>query len=119
MRGDSARGAFQWPWHTIQTSGAVSLGAWSKGLSNGTLEAARAYLENDAPSIGPLLRGSRKDGKLTTAGISTRRLTQRVKVLGERIGIRGLSAHDCRHYAATRQASKGVRHLMDMFGPSR
>ena len=33
--------------------------------------------------------------------MSTKSITQRVRVLGERLGIEGLSAHDARHYWAT------------------
>jgi integrase len=38
--------------------------------------------------------------------MSTRAITDRVRVLGEQIGISGLSAHDCRHYWATYWAGK-------------
>ena len=34
-------------------------------LSRDALDAAQAYLAQDAPPIGPLLRASRKDGRLT------------------------------------------------------
>lgn len=74
-------------------------------LRNGTLKAARAYLENDALATGPLLRGSRKDGRLHDAGLSARNITKRVRLLGERVGIDGLSAHDLRHYWATTAAT--------------
>jgi len=58
------------------------------------------------------------DGRLHAAGISTRKLTERVRVLGERAGIQGLSAHDCRHYWATQAARNGtpVDRLMDAGG---
>jgi len=85
-------------------------------LKNGTLAAAVEYLENDALATGPLFRSSRKGGALVGAGMTARRLSARVRVLGERVGVDGLTAHDCRHYAATAQAPKGVRHLMDQFG---
>lgn len=85
-----------------------------------TPDAARAiaaWFATDAPAIGALLRGSRKGGKLTDAGMSERAVTERVRVLGEAAGIGvdkdgkrmpGLSAHDCRHYWATRAASQGT-----------
>lgn len=38
--------------------------------------------------------------------MSERAITRRVKELGERAGIEGLSAHDCRHYWATFWAGK-------------
>ena len=44
--------------------------------------------------------GSRKGGKLEGV-MSERAITDRVRELGERIDIKGLSAHDCRHDWAT------------------
>jgi len=71
-------------------------------LSADALKALRAYFDNnDAPALGPLLRGSRKGGKLDQAGMSETCITERVRKLGSDIGIKGLSAHDCRHYWAT------------------
>ncbi len=68
-----------------------------------------AWLDSgDCPASGPILRSSRKGGALTAAGMSDRAITERVKVLGENIGIVGLSAHDCRHYWASRAASQGT-----------
>lgn len=82
-------------------------------LTPDTLQAAKNYIENDAPEDGNLWRGSasKQDGKdkfhggmLTDDGMSTRAITQRVRVLGEAVGIQGLSPHDCRHYWATQAA---------------
>ena len=70
-------------------------------LTPDTLQAARAYLNQDALPIGALMRGSRKDGRLHEAGMSTRNLSERIRVLGEKAGIEGLSAHDGRHTWAT------------------
>jgi integrase len=76
-------------------------------LSSDTLRAAYAWFYGGhVPSEGPLLRGSRKNGDLTGAGMSTRAITDRVRVLGEQVGLSGLSAHDCRHYWATYWAGK-------------
>ncbi len=61
-------------------------------------DAVGSINSDDAPH---LLRGSRKDGALTNAGMSERSITDRVRVLGEQDGLEGLSAHDCRHYWAT------------------
>jgi integrase len=71
-------------------------------LINGSLAAAKAYFDNDVPAIGNIWRGSRK-GKhgLTDQGMTERAITERVRVLGEVIGLHGLSAHDCRHCWAT------------------
>ena len=69
-------------------------------LSNDTLLAARAYFEHDASTSGPLLRASTRGGRLSEHGMSTRSITQRVRVLGKRLGVEGLSAHDARHYWA-------------------
>jgi integrase len=77
-------------------------------LTEDTRQALEAYLELDALAVGPLLRESRKDGRLHGAGINERNITERVKVLGEAIGVKGLSAHDCRHYWATQAARAGT-----------
>lgn len=73
-------------------------------LTADTLAAARAYLVGDAPPLGLVFRGSRKDGSLTTTGMSEQAITARVKRLGELLGIDHLSAHDLRHYWATAAA---------------
>jgi integrase len=66
------------------------------------------YLERDALTVCPLLRASRKGGHLTHAGMSKRAITDRVRVLGEEIGVEGLSAHDLRHSWATWAARSGT-----------
>jgi integrase len=71
-------------------------------LSRDAKAALRAYLTYDAGGLGPLLRGSRKNGELAEPGMNAQNLTLRVGELGQRIGIDNLSAHDCRHYWATR-----------------
>ncbi len=88
-----------------------------------TLRSVAAWLHTDAAAIGVLLRGSRKagkqkegrkgpkvhgNGKLTDAGMSERAITARVEELGAAVGLSGLSAHDCRHYWATRAANMGT-----------
>lgn len=76
-------------------------------LSADTLRALRSWFDsNDAPALGPLLRGSRKGGHLAEAGISTTCISERVRTLGKALGIDNLSAHDCRHYWATHWADK-------------
>lgn len=88
-------------------------------LSKVALRAVRAYLEKDHPLLtGPLLIASRKGGKKGTGGgqlstnqklgMSERAITERVRYLGELIGIQCLSAHDCRHYWATQAARNGT-----------
>ncbi len=72
-------------------------------LTTDTLRAASAYFASDAPALGPLLMGSRKSGRLEGT-MSERAIIDRVRVLGEAIGVQGLSPHDCRHYWATRAA---------------
>ncbi|MFO7681518.1 MAG: tyrosine-type recombinase/integrase [Chloroflexota bacterium] len=58
-------------------------------------------------SGGPLLRGSRKNGKLTNQVMSVRAVGARVKILGRDIlGVWELSPHDLRHTWAT-WAAKG------------
>lgn len=83
-------------------------------LTRGTRAALVAYFEaGDAPDDpdAPLLRGSRKGGHLTDAGMSRVNISLRVRTLGERIGVHGLSAHDCRHF----WASKAARLTRDAF----
>jgi integrase len=77
-------------------------------LTADSFAALAAWLKNDAPAMGPLLRGSRKGGKLIDSGMTERSLTERVRVLGEEAGVSGLSAHDLRHYWATRAARQGT-----------
>ena len=81
-------------------------------LTDDTKRAAVRYCEYDAPSGAdePLFRQSVKDGalKVGAAGISERNLSGRVCTLGQRIGINGLSAHDCRHSWATRAVAAGT-----------
>jgi integrase len=68
-----------------------------------------AWVEaGDCPGRGPALRGSRKGGALTAAGMSETSISERVRILGESVGVAGLSAHDCRHYWASRAASQGT-----------
>jgi integrase len=76
-------------------------------ISKNTISAARAYLEMDAPKEGTIWHAgaSARDGKaavtagrLTGPGMIERTLTRRVAQLGEKIGLKGLSSHDCRHY---------------------
>ncbi len=76
-------------------------------LTSDTFRALLAWFNSgDAPAVGPLLRASRKDGTLTEAGMTEWSISQRVRTLGERIELEGLSAHDCRHYWATFWADK-------------
>ena len=76
-------------------------------LTADTLRAVQVWFESgDAPAVGPLLRGSRKNGALTGAGMTEWSISERVRVLGARIDVEGLSAHDCRHYWATYWADK-------------
>lgn len=78
-------------------------------LTSDTLLALRAWIASgDAPAQGRILRGSRKGGALTHAGMSARAITARVRELGQTIGIDILSAHDCRHYWATRATQQGT-----------
>ena len=77
-------------------------------LTRDTLQALQAYMELDANDIGYLLRGSRKGGVLTDDRMSVRAINNRVRALGEAVGIEGLSPHDLRHYWATRAITKGT-----------
>ena len=78
-------------------------------LTADSFAALAAWLNTgDCAPFGPLLRGSRKGGKLIDSGMTERSLTERVRVLGEEAGVSGLSAHDLRHYWATRAARQGT-----------
>jgi len=78
-------------------------------LSTDTLQAVRACANfNDLPAKGKLLRSSYKDNSLGHQGMTERAITQRVRTLGEGIGVSGLSAHDCRHFWATSAAKYGT-----------
>jgi integrase len=86
-------------------------------LTADTLRAALAYLQHDAPPVGPLLMGSTQRGGLEgTMGV--RSISQRVRALGERAGLAGLSPHDCRHYWATTATRNGtdIRALQEAGG---
>ncbi len=72
-------------------------------FSGDTLGTVRAYFgAGDAPVQRLVLRVSKKNGELGKAGMTTRRITERVCDLGKQVlGIDNLRAHDCRHYWAT------------------
>jgi integrase len=92
---------------------------WGDHLLTGdTLEAVAAYMEHDALAEGPLLRGSRRGGSLTSGGVNRTNLTERIRTLAAAEGIEGLTAHDCRHYAATRDGRRGesLDYLMTKYG---
>lgn len=77
-------------------------------LSADCLLALRNWFDSgDCAPFGPLLRGSRKGGALTEIGMSTTSISERVRTLGEEIGIAGLSAHDCRHYWTSYHVNSG------------
>lgn len=85
-------------------------------LSHDTFQALMRYLEVVTPTD-KLLVGSRKGGKMI-GGMSKQAITDRVRVLGEAIGVEGLSAHDCRHYWSTSVVKGGtdVKTLQDAGG---
>jgi integrase len=71
------------------------------------LRAALADYESYIRANGKLLRGSRKNGKLTNQVMSVRAIGGRVKILGRDIlGLWELSPHDLRHTWATRAAKE-------------
>ena len=78
-------------------------------LTRDTYTALEAYqAHGDIPQNGLVLRGSLRNEELGASGMSERAITARVGYLGEKIGIFGLSAHDCRHFWATSAARHGT-----------
>lgn len=75
-------------------------------LTGDTLLAAMRYLEVCKPKE-YLLTGSRKGGKLE-GRMSERAITDRVRVLAERVDVKGLSAHDMRHMWAKNAIKNGT-----------
>ncbi|MBK8028794.1 MAG: tyrosine-type recombinase/integrase [Chloroflexi bacterium] len=90
-------------------------------LTRDSYKAAMGYIDQDAPVSGNLLCPSSKGGKLDKSGkgMSERAITKRVEFLGRKIGIKGLSAHDGRHSAATEVARRKdvtLDRMVEMFG---
>lgn len=77
-------------------------------LTDDAARALRAYLYQGGPATGLLLQTTRKGGFITGQGMNERAITGRVAYLGRRVGITGLSAHDCRHTWATLAARAGT-----------
>ena len=67
------------------------------GYSRALRSALRRYREVIDFYAGPLLRASDKTGRLLEHGMSLKAISARVGTLGERVGLPGLSPHDCRH----------------------
>ena len=74
-------------------------------LTPDALAAVRRWKATDAPKTGKLLRGSRKGGSLTHAGLTERAAYDVVRRCGAAIGVDTLSPHDLRHTWATRAAA--------------
>jgi integrase len=78
-------------------------------LSPATLSALQAcWAANELIPGGRLLRRSKKNEELGDPGMSDRAITGRVCFLAEKLGLMGLSAHDCRHFWATSAARHGT-----------
>lgn len=77
-------------------------------LKEDSYEAARAYLDADAPDSDVIWRRSYKNGYLGPQGWSVQMATYRIKVLGKRISLSNLSPHDLRHTWATLAARAGT-----------
>lgn len=93
-------------------------------LTADTRRALKAWIDSGdcpLPADAPILRGSTKGGALNqvvtvkkgeaivyVGGMSERGITKRVASLGRKHDLTGLSAHDCRHYWATRASRKGT-----------
>lgn len=78
-------------------------------LTADTLKAATAYFEENGRTEGLVLCASKKGGSLTNRPMSRRSITKRVRYLGRvLLGLKKLSAHDCRHHWATTAARSGT-----------
>jgi integrase len=78
-------------------------------LSDDTRRALAACVTaGELDQNGLLLRRSLKSEELGESGMSERAITGRVRFLGEKLGVAGLSAHDCRHFWATSAARHGT-----------
>ena len=79
-----------------------------QSLSPATRAALQACTAADELiSGGLLLRRSKKNEGLGEAGMSERAITGRVHYLGEKLGILGLSANDCRYYWSLSASHQG------------
>ncbi|HKI53433.1 MAG TPA: tyrosine-type recombinase/integrase [Anaerolineales bacterium] len=80
------------------------VGKWSThNLRGRAWQRLCEYVQKDnRAESGPLILASHKTGQLTPGkGMATRSIQDRVRHLGQGIGIEKLSPHDCRHYGAT------------------
>ncbi|PDV98963.1 tyrosine-type recombinase/integrase [Candidatus Chloroploca asiatica] len=79
-------------------------------LTGDTLRAVRRYAAaGDLRTEGQVLRATTGPRAVNLGGpISIQGLRDRVRLLGQRVGVAGLSPHDCRHDWATRAARAGT-----------
>ena len=83
--------------------------AWQTHAMTPASRAALVAWLPDAPAIGPLLRGSRKDGNLAGAGMTVAAIAARVNKLAAAAGVAArVSPHDLRHDWATSAADGGT-----------
>lgn len=82
-------------------------------LTPDTYKAARLYLADCESDQGALFVGV-----CSKSRVNTRSINERVIQMGEAIGIKGLSPHDCRHYFATDAIRNGtdIKSLQDAGG---
>jgi len=84
---------------------------WQKHrMTDDTHAAVLAYMKADIQDNELLLLPSLKNGELVpnASGMSVQGITARVKLLGNKIDIPNLSAHDCRHYWVTNALGHGT-----------
>ena len=85
-------------------------------MTPATLRAMRAWFDSgDVPAMGPILRASRKGGALADHAMSMSAIRSRVRALGERVGVVGLSPHDCRHHWACSMAKMEKQGKLSLF----
>lgn len=80
------------------------VGRWSRhNLRGRAWQVLCEYmLKDNRAKAGPSILASHKTGGLTPGkGMTVRGIQDRIRHLGQRVGIDNLSPHDCRHYGAT------------------
>lgn len=85
--------------HRLTDYSFEAIGRWLDAL-----EAHGAEVTDESPLLWGVTRGA----TLGKSGMSEAAAYRRVRAVGKRIGLKGVSPHDCRHYWATQAARSGT-----------